>query len=92
VEELTLEARPGDALERDRTPAALAALWGLAGWVRLKKRIVGGNLVTNAWLFDGFSSRCREIRAGAATWRALDVIYNHYFQTHPNWQGTQNAA
>ena len=23
---------------------------------------------------------------------SLDVIYNHYFQTHPNWQGTQNAA
>jgi ABC-2 type transport system ATP-binding protein len=23
---------------------------------------------------------------------SLDVIYNRYFQTHPNWQGTQNAA
>jgi len=23
---------------------------------------------------------------------SLDIIYNHYFQTHPNWQGTQNAA
>jgi ABC-2 type transport system ATP-binding protein len=23
---------------------------------------------------------------------SLDVIYNHYFQTHPNWQGSQNAA
>jgi ABC-2 type transport system ATP-binding protein len=23
---------------------------------------------------------------------SLDIIYNRYFQAHPNWQGTQNAA
>jgi len=33
-----------------------------------------------------------KLRQLAVEQPSLDVIYNHYFQTHPNWQGTQNAA
>ena len=33
-----------------------------------------------------------KLRQLAVEQPSLDVIYNHYFKTHPNWQGSQNAA
>lgn len=53
--------------------------WMLTVWVFFKKKVLGWfgkQPRTNALLFDGLGSGCRAIRLGAATWRALDVIYN----------------
>jgi anti-anti-sigma regulatory factor len=83
-------------------------MWVLAGWawfkkacarlLRLPKPAVGSH-----W-FDGKSKVCREIRAGKASWKALDTIYNYPFHKatsfterlsniwlkSPNAQGVRN--
>lgn len=35
--------------------------------------------VTRSALFDWFAPQCRQIRLGAASWPALNIIYNHPF-------------
>ena len=49
----------------------------LAFWVALKKRILGPNLKTNTFWFDGVSHICREVKENATGWKALDIIYNY---------------
>lgn len=38
----------------------------------------------NSFFFDGCSRRLREVKERAASWRALDLIYNHPFDQN-NW-------
>ena len=57
----------------------LPLMWMLALWVALKKKVLGFELEISTYLVDGVSLICREIKKEAATWRALDLIYNHKF-------------
>jgi 2-polyprenyl-3-methyl-5-hydroxy-6-metoxy-1,4-benzoquinol methylase len=52
-------------------------IWKLAFWVAIKKKILGPNLKINTFWFDGASKNCREVKENAATWKALDIIYNY---------------
>ncbi|OGZ12789.1 MAG: hypothetical protein A3D67_02805 [Candidatus Lloydbacteria bacterium RIFCSPHIGHO2_02_FULL_51_22] len=60
---------------------ALPIMWALTAWVVAKKwiyrRMKWGELKTNSLWFDGLSPRCRRIKEGAASWRALEEIYNY---------------
>ncbi len=69
-----------------------------AGWVFLKKKIIGRNPETNILWFDGLSRSCRMVKEGAASWRALDIIYNFTFTgrgiegiVENYWFGMMNA-
>ncbi len=57
--------------------------WLLTFWVMVKKSICFRfgklNLNINTFWFDGLGLTCRGIKDGAASWRALDIIYNHEF-------------
>jgi len=83
--------------ERKRWPYifSLPLMWVLSLWVRIKKKILGRNPRINTFWFDGLSVFCREIKEGAASWRALDLIYNHYFGANGKvsdfWIGMINA-
>jgi hypothetical protein len=57
--------------------------WILTFWVMIKKAFYRllkkpGPNINTIW-FDGLGLSCREIKEGAASWRALDIIYNHGF-------------
>jgi len=52
--------------------------------VRLK-RSFGQVLSTNHVLFDGLGEGCRKIKEGAASWRALEIIYNHKGSSLADW-------
>jgi len=52
-------------------------IWLLVLWVAIKKKILGPNLKINTFWFDGASRICRQVKENAATWRALDIIYNY---------------
>lgn len=54
----------------------LMAMWILTFWVGFKKMFFGKKLKINTFWFDGMSEVCREVKEGAFSWRALDVIYN----------------
>lgn len=73
----------------------LPIMWLLTFWVILKKVILGNNLKTNTFWFDGLSKSCRQIKEGAASWRALDIIYNFQFGCENKlsdfWLGIMNA-
>jgi len=74
---------------------ALPVMWVLTIWVAVKKMWYGHSLTTNTYWFDGISPICRRIKEGAATWQALDLIYNHRFGSEgiitDFWLGMQNA-
>jgi ubiquinone/menaquinone biosynthesis C-methylase UbiE len=55
----------------------LPLMWVLALWVALKKKILGPNIKTNSFWFDGLSPICREVKDNATNWKALDIIYNY---------------
>lgn len=54
-------------------------MWILTGWVVFKKRILGIKPKINTLWFDGLSIPCRQVKVGAGSWRALDLIYNFNF-------------
>ncbi|MDP2630243.1 MAG: class I SAM-dependent methyltransferase family protein [Candidatus Uhrbacteria bacterium] len=62
----------------------LPLMYLLAGWASLKKRCAhifrypAPN--TNSLFFDGLGPVCRRVKEGAASWRAIDLLYNHPFQ------------
>lgn len=61
---------------------SLPLMWILTIWVMIKKitlKSVGRSPQINTLSFDGLSIPCREIKEGAASWKALDIIYNHRF-------------
>jgi len=47
----------------------LPLIWTLAFWVALKKKILGPNLKTNTFWFDGISPTCREMKENARKWK-----------------------
>ncbi|MDO8436039.1 MAG: class I SAM-dependent methyltransferase family protein [bacterium] len=75
--------------------ATLPIMWVLTFWVILKKKIFRNNLETNTLWFDGLSKSCRQVKEGAASWHALDVIYNFPFGRESKvgdyWFGMMNA-
>lgn len=85
------------AFEVRRKPyiLALPLMWFLILWVRAKKMLLGRKPTTNSLWFDGISSICRDIKDGAASWKALYLIYNHSFGVHGKatdfWLGMRTA-
>jgi len=57
---------------------SLPLMWILTIWVMIKKAM-GRNFQINTLFFDGLSIPCRKIKEGAASWQALDIIYNYRF-------------
>lgn len=46
----------------------------------LRTRLLGATQrITRSFFFDRFGRRCRAIRLGATSWRALNIIYNYRF-------------
>ena len=91
--------------EKRRWPyiLTLPLSWALTLWVILKKglyRLFGkrGPFINTMW-FDGLGLTNRKIKEGAASWLALDTIYNHQFGSLPGlggivddfWVGMMNA-
>lgn len=58
---------------------AFPLMWILTLWVMAKKAIykcLGVNVSVNSFWFDGMGKTMRAVKEGAASWRALDIIYN----------------
>jgi len=51
-------------------------LFLVAFYVYLKKKIIPKPKY-NFYFFDGISKNCREIKENAASWKALDIVYNY---------------
>jgi hypothetical protein len=87
--------------EKKRWPylLSLPLMWLLTIWVFLKKGVLGIKPRINTFWVDGLSLPCREIKEGAASWRALDIIYNFEFgqqdgihgKVSDYWIGIMNA-
>lgn len=86
-------AQPVQAVrfEKRRWPyiATMPISWILTLWTMAKKgfrRLRGKpDPDINTFWFDGLGLSCREIKDGSASWRALDIIYNHKFG---QWNGS----
>jgi len=77
---------------------SLPLMWFFTLWSMLKRlllALVGIKPKTNTFWFDGLSKPCREIKEGAASWRALEIIYNYQFgigsKLSDYWLGIVNA-
>lgn len=57
----------------------LPLMWILTIWVIFKKKVLHIKPKINTFWFDGLSLPCRQIKEGAGSWRALDIIYNFGF-------------
>lgn len=61
---------------------AMPIMWALVGYVFVKKVVwqycFGKKVNTNTIFFDGLCRPLRAIKEGAASWRALDLIYNYF--------------
>jgi len=73
--------------EKNRWPylLALPVMWVLTIYVALKKgvyKLFGKKPAINTLWFDGLGKMNCGIKNGAASWKALDIIYNHVF----NWR------
>jgi hypothetical protein len=64
--------------EHRTLPALLATpfRWLMVNQVR-RRRAQKRTLIVNHTLFDGLGGLCRNIKEGAASWQALDIIYNY---------------
>jgi hypothetical protein len=78
---------------------ALPLMWLLTLYVMIKKavfKLLGRSRpsINSVW-FDGFGPYNRSIKDGAASWRALDIIYNYQFGSSSIiddfWIGMMNA-
>lgn len=99
---IVVEKENGLRYEKKRWPyiLSLPLMWALTGWVFFKKNTLGVRNANTFW-FDGASRPCREIKEGAASWRALDIIYDYGFRFLLNpsfsnalsdyWLGMTNA-
>lgn len=78
---------------------SLPLMWTLVLWVIFKKKVLKQKPYINTFWFDGLSLPCRRIKEGAASWQALDIIYNHHFgvgnelgdRVSDFWIGMMNA-
>jgi len=66
---------------------SLPLMWVLTIWVIFKKKILKIKPKINTFLFDGLSRSCREIKKGAGSWYALDIIYNFEFGSRDGFRG-----
>lgn len=61
---------------------AIPIMWALVVYVFVKKMVwryaFGKKVYTNTVFFDGLCRPARAIKDGAASWRALDLIYNYF--------------
>jgi len=63
--------------------ASLPLMWLLTLYVMIKKKVYklfnipGPRL--NTLFFDGLGLECRKVKEYAASWRAMEIIYNHNF-------------
>jgi len=57
----------------------LPVMWVLTVWVMFKKKILSIKPKINTFWMDGLSIPSRKVKEGAASWRALDIIYNFQF-------------
>ncbi len=75
---------------------ALPLMWFLVLWLKFKQRLGLANDV-NAFLYDGLGKSCKAIKKGAASWKALEIIYNYKNGNKPStfiddfWIGMRNA-
>lgn len=82
----------GQTFEYDRLGylITLPLMWLLSRWVNIKRKFLkllgASELKTNSLWYDGLGKKCRRIKEGAASWRALDIIY-HF----PDYQEKQGA-
>ena len=97
---ITAETNLGGPYETRKWPylVALPVMWILTVWVMGKKALwkaLGRELSINTMWVDGLNETCRYIKEGAATWRALNLIYNHTFGKDglvaDFWLGMRNA-
>jgi ubiquinone/menaquinone biosynthesis C-methylase UbiE len=58
---------------------SLPIMWILTIWVASKKKVLRIEPKINTFWVDGLSLPCREIKEGAGSWQALDIIYNFEF-------------
>lgn len=62
---------------------SLPFMWILTGYVALKKQIFKslnlGSPEINSFFFDGIGLACRNVKKYAASWKAMEIIYNHKF-------------
>lgn len=77
------EANKTDGYELNRWPYLLAMplMWGITLWVIAKKtlyRLFNKNAPSiNTLWYDGLGNFSRGIKEGAASWKALEIIYNY---------------
>jgi SAM-dependent methyltransferase len=82
-----------NSYEKCRWPyfLSLPLMWMLTIYVMIKKKIYkllkipGPN--TNTLFFDGLGKECRKVKEYAASWRAMEIIYNHNFPKKLNSLG-----
>lgn len=58
---------------------SLPIMWILTIWVAFKKKVLRIEPKINTFWVDGLCLPCREIKRGAGSWYALDIIYNFEF-------------
>jgi hypothetical protein len=67
--------------ERENWPKLfLLAQWLLTFWVICKKTVLGKlgfAIGSNSFFVDGLGKKCRMVKEGSASWRALEVLYDH---------------
>ena len=58
-------------------------MWLIVGYVMLKKKIYSllglSKPKINTFFFDGLGKNSRKVKEYAASWKALDIVYNHPF-------------
>ena len=61
----------------------MPVFWFSVFWVMCKKAVCNlaglPSFKTNCWWVDGLGEENRAVKDGAASWKALDIIYNHRF-------------
>jgi len=62
---------------------SLPLMWTLTAYVMIKKKIYKllnmPGPYTNTLFFDGLGKECRKVKDYAASWKAMEIIYNHNF-------------
>jgi SAM-dependent methyltransferase len=69
----------GYEVRRQLYVLSLPIMWILTIWVGFKKKVLRIEPKINTFWVDGLSLPCRQIKRGAGSWYALDIIYNFEF-------------
>jgi len=82
-----------DKFEKKRWPYVLSLpfFWFLTFYIAIKKAIYRAlgkpKPKINSFWFDGLGKWTRKVKEGAASWKALDIIYNHPFNAKKGISG-----